>query len=156
MPSEASIIRNEWTSRKQLFTRTPPHRPFVPDNGHLRGHHPLLICLKSGCLVCVPAQVCYYTDAVSLKLELHSELDFLPATCQECVCACVWEVPFKTKSVKCLSGVGLRPLEFQFVLAAFILHLNRKNKGSTCDEPCQCWLFICIKPSSSSVSTHYN
>ena len=37
MPCE-SIIRNNWTSRKQRFT--PARRPIISDNGHLAGHYP--------------------------------------------------------------------------------------------------------------------
>ena len=38
MPDEVSIIRNNWTTRKQPFT--PPRRPIISDNGHLEGHYP--------------------------------------------------------------------------------------------------------------------
>ena len=37
MPCEVSIIRNEWTPE------APARRPFIPDNGRLVGHYPLLM-----------------------------------------------------------------------------------------------------------------
>ncbi len=71
MPSEGSIIMNEWTLWRQQFM--PPCCPFIPDNEHLIGHYHLLnVASRDGA---DPIQCRVGSDTDSIAQSEHDNLN---------------------------------------------------------------------------------